>query len=525
MCASCAQITPLTGGKKDTTPPKAVKYVPEKASVNISPKTIEISFDEFIVLKDVMNQFIITPQTKEMPDIQANGKKLKVSFSEALLPNTTYKLSFGNAIADLHESNALPNFEYVFSTGPIIDSLKLRGKIEDCFDKKASSGFLVSLYDVSTNDSSIYKDKPLYITKTNTAGNFEFNYLPNKSFKIVAIQDKNKNLFYDGSEEELAFLKDPVTAGDTLAIKLKSFKEIPNKSFIKKQVVSEPGKVLAIFNKAQQNIKEVIANGLVSYSLNNGMDSLSVFHQSLSDTLIMQIVYSNAKTDTLTYNIKRSVKSKEKPLKYNIGCNCGAELAYFSNPILKLNFPAKETDIDSKKMALFEIKDSVKTKKEFKIEALNKSYTHYQILSEQKPDTKYELRIYKEAFKNTTGRTNDTTVFKYSTNSSKQYASLDLKIVVPKKETYIIQLIDDKNHIVQEQTTSFSLTSSAEKVLRFERLTAGNYSVRAIIDSNGNTKFDTGNYLLKQQPEEIFISTSPIKILAGWEIEQEWLLK
>jgi uncharacterized protein (DUF2141 family) len=525
LCASCAQITPLTGGKKDTTPPKAVKYVPEKASVNVNPKTIEITFDEYIVLKDVSNQFIITPQMKEMPEIQASGKKLKISFSETLLPNTTYKLSFGNAIVDLHESNALPSFDYVFSTGNYIDSLKLRGNIEGCFDKKASSGFLVSLYDLNTNDSVIYKEKPLYISKTNSAGNFEFNYLPNKSFKMVAIQDKNKNLFYDGSEEEIAFIQNPVLSGDTSDVKLRSFKEIPNKSFIKKQVVSEPGKVIAIYNKAQENIKEVIANDLVSYSLNRGMDSLSIFHSSGSDSLMVQIIYNQAKTDTLLFNIKRSVKSKEKPLKFNVACNCNGELAYFNNPILKFNYPVKEYDIDLKQMVLFELKDSVKTKKEFKLEAINKAFTNYKILTELKTDTKYELNVYKNAFKNSTGRTNDTTVFKYNTNSSKQYASLDLKIIVPKKDTYIIQLIDDKNFIVQEQTTSFSLASSAEKIIRFERLTAGNYTVRAVIDSNNNKKFDTGNYLLKQQPEEIFMSTSPIKILSGWEIEQEWLLK
>jgi hypothetical protein len=320
-------------------------------------------------------------------------------------------------------------------------------------------------------------------------------------------------------------MKDPVTSGDTLAIKLRSFKEIPNKSFIKKQVISEPGKVLAIYNKAQQNLKEVVTNDFVSYSLNAGMDSLSVFHQSVSDTLMMQIVYYNAKTDTLIYNIKRSLKTKGNPLKYNVGCNCSGELAYFNDPVLKLNFPAKEIDIDKKKIELFEIKDSVKIKKEFVMEAINKSYTQYKIITDQKPNTKYELVIYREAFKNTTGRTIDTTVFKYNTNSPKQYASLDLKIIVPKKETYIIQLIDDKNFIVQQQTTSFSLTSSAEKTLRFERLTAGNYSIRGIIDSNGNSKFDTGNYLSQQQPEEIFMLSNPIKILAGWEIEQEWLLK
>ena len=133
---------------------------------------------------------------------------LKIIFSDSLLPNTTYKLAFGNAITDINESNVLQNFEYIFSTGTAIDSLKLSGQVNYAFDKNAASQILVGLYNVNSKDSVVFKDKPLYICKTNDAGIFKFNYLPNSSYKIVAIKDDNKNLLYDGSEEQIAFLND-----------------------------------------------------------------------------------------------------------------------------------------------------------------------------------------------------------------------------------------------------------------------------------------------------------------------------
>ena len=182
----CAQITPLTGGKKDATPPKALTYYPKNASLNFNSKVIEIQFNEYISLKDIVNQFIITPQTKEIPDIQAFGKKLKIVFNETLLPNTTYKLAFGNAISDLNESNTIQNFEYIFSTGETIDSLKLSGKVISALDMQPVSKILIGLYERDAEDSIVYKQKPLYISKTNEAGEFKFNYLPNTFFKIVS---------------------------------------------------------------------------------------------------------------------------------------------------------------------------------------------------------------------------------------------------------------------------------------------------------------------------------------------------
>lgn len=525
LFASCAQITPLTGGKKDITPPLALKYVPDKGSVNFKAKTIEIAFDEFIVLKDLANQFIMTPQPKTPPEIQANGKKLKISFEEELLPNTTYKLAFGSCITDLHESNAVPNFEYVFSTGSVIDSLKLKGTIQNYFDKKASAGFLVCLYDANANDSVIYNNKPLYISKTSASGGFEFNYLPQNTFKLIAILDKNKNMQYDGSEEEIAFSSENINTIDTSKIILKSFKEIPSKSFIKKQSVLEPGKLVVVYNKAQNNIKDVICEELVSYNLNQHSDSLYIYHQSTKDTLLVNIEYQNNKTDSLLFKIQRPAKSKDKALKYTTTCNCNNTLDYFKKPILKFNFPVKQEDIDESKIVLYEWRDSLKTKMTFKLEAIDKTLTSYVLVMDQKTNTKYQLNLDKNAIKNISKRHSDSVVYKYQTNSAEQFASLDLKLLFPSKGAYIIQLLNDKNQIVNQQTISLSLTSSAEKTIRYNNVAAGNYHVKAIVDKNTNGVFDTGNYLLKQQAEEIYMTITPIKVLAGWEIEHEWMLK
>jgi hypothetical protein len=146
LLAACAQITPLTGGKRDTDAPRLLKADPPEASLNFSAKTIELEFNEYIILKDVANQLIITPAVKEMPDIETNGKKVIVKFNSPLEPNTTYRLAFGNSITDLRENNPFQNFEYVFSTGSTIDSLTMHGDIVRGFNNKPADNVMVSLY-------------------------------------------------------------------------------------------------------------------------------------------------------------------------------------------------------------------------------------------------------------------------------------------------------------------------------------------------------------------------------------------
>ena len=79
---------------------------------------------------------LISPPLKKKPVIRVKEKSIRVTFEDELLPNTTYTINFGNSFSDLNESNPLPDFEFVFSTGDVIDSLSVTGKVLDAFNHK-----------------------------------------------------------------------------------------------------------------------------------------------------------------------------------------------------------------------------------------------------------------------------------------------------------------------------------------------------------------------------------------------------
>lgn len=526
----CAQITPLTGGKKDVSPPIPVSYTPQNASLNFNSKTIEINFNEYITLKDVANQFIITPQCKENPEIIAQGKSLKISFSETLLPNTTYKLAFGNAICDLNESNVLQNFEYVFSTGAILDSFKLSGKIIDAVSKQPSSNILVGLYNSESADSIIYKEKPLYISRTNSIGEFRFNYLPNTAFIIIGIEDKNKNLLYDGSDEKIAFTKEKIVPADTSSkISLLLFNETPFKSFIKKSFSGEYGKALIIYNKPQSKIKNLSANGLVGYKQNSIRDSVTIYYTDINDTLKAIIDFESKKSDTLNINIPSeeafNKQIKNAGIKYILQPNFNSILPYFSSPIFGLNFPVNQNNILSDKVILIEKSDSTSRTIPFKVLKDSSWLTSIKIQADIKPETNYVLTLNKGFIYDNSYRKNDSVTFQFKTTALDDYAQLKMKLLFPKKENYIVRLFNDKDQLINERSVEFSLTSSAEKTMEYNNLVPGNYFIKVVEDANKNGLFDMGDYFLGIQPEVIFINSSPIKLLSGWEIENEWIVK
>ncbi len=529
MSVQCAQITPLTGGKKDTMPPKPILFLPENASVNFNSKTIEIQFDEYIALKDIANQFIITPQLNESPEIIVIGKKLKITFRQSLQQNTTYKLAFGNAITDINESNVLQNFEYLFSTGNILDSLSIRGKVVLFNNKKPVSQVLIGLYPNNSSDSIIYNSKPLYITKTNDLGIFKFNYLPNETFKIVAIKDINKNLVYDGSDEEIAFNKNLVNPTDTIFTTLYLFKEPSQKNFIKKSYSPEYGKAMIIFNKPQLYIKQIKANGLIKYDFNTSKDTLSLYYTNQYDTLQTYIINELGNTDTVyTKIMPKELLEKQKNnklIKYSITPSFSSFLPYFELPVFNLNVPVKSKNIDKNKILLIEKLDSLSKLIPFNIITKDDWASTFKINADFQADKNYILYFKNGALIDDSKRYNDSVSYKFKTTSEDDYATLKIKIIFPKKENYLVRLLNEKEELINEQILQLSLTSTSEKIIEYKNLIPGNYFVRVVEDANKNGLFDTGNYFLKIYPETIFINNAIIKLLPGWEIENEFKLK
>jgi len=124
----CANIVTPTGGPKDEKPPVVLNASPANNSTNFTGKTIHLTFDEFVTLNNPSNNVLISPPMNKKPTFRTSGKTLIIKFEEPLKENTTYSISFGDAIKDLHEGNLFTGYNYNFSTGDRIDSLSLKGK-------------------------------------------------------------------------------------------------------------------------------------------------------------------------------------------------------------------------------------------------------------------------------------------------------------------------------------------------------------------------------------------------------------
>ena len=127
-------MLPPEGGEKDTTPPvlRTELSTPDQQT-NFRPTEIRLVFDEWIQLKDPLKQVVISPPLKKAPLVTSEGKAVVVQFNadEPWKDSTTYTLQFGKAITDRNEGNVTPDVRYVFSTGPVIDSLSAGGVLLD----------------------------------------------------------------------------------------------------------------------------------------------------------------------------------------------------------------------------------------------------------------------------------------------------------------------------------------------------------------------------------------------------------
>lgn len=317
LLCSCAQVVMPGGGPKDVTPPRVVKYIPDSASTNFYSKSIGIFFDEYIQLKNLQNQLIISPPLAKVPVIKAKDKTVNISFDkdEMLKPNTTYVISFGDAIQDVNENNPKADFKYVFSTGDYIDSLSVSGKVQTAFDHRTQKDILVMLYkDVS--DSVIYKSLPDYFTKTNENGSFKITNLSPGKYKIIALTDKNANYKYDDSEN-IAFIDTLIDVSSNKKLLLELFDEPPRKFQLKKHVYNSYGKIDFYFNKGSDSItikpiNYVFNNSdvIVDYSQNN--DTLTYWFRNIEkDSLMLQLSNGYKIIDT----IKLKLIKKEDAIK------------------------------------------------------------------------------------------------------------------------------------------------------------------------------------------------------------------
>lgn len=512
VCIGCAKKGSITGGLKDTIAPTLKISFPENFSTNFKGNQIKLTFDEYIKLKGLEKQLIVSPPMKNEPLIIPSSvtKYLTIQIKDTLQPNTTYSFNFGQSITDNNEGNPLNQFKYVFSTGPYIDSLALGGRVKDALDREVESFVSVMLYEVNEKfkDSVVYTSPPRYITNTlDSLKTFRLENLKAGKYLLVAMKDRNNNNKFNPKTEKIGFHKQFITIPNDTVYEIELFKEVLPFKALKPSQVS--GNKIAIGYDGKQDFSK--SKPKIILKNNNQILESIVTQFPKKDSL--QVWYKPIKADSLLLNIKKesyvndfSVKIKNQK-KDTLSINAVQTGVLNMRDEFTLESSTPLVKIDKSKIS---IKDS-KTK----ITEFTPNYDDFNqklVLNFPKNTSeKYQIQLLPGALTDFFEKSNDTLTYKLETRSESDYGNLIVDLQNVKRFPIIIELTNEKGEIL-----AYDYSEKNTKV-EFNFLEPKDYILRVIYDDNKNKKWDSGNYLEKRQAEEVIYYSKVIKdVRANW---------
>lgn len=207
LTAACASIGNPDGGRFDETPPRVVASSPADGAVNVSKRKVQILFDEYIKLEKASEKVVISPPQIEPANVRADGKRVKVDFYDSLRANTTYTIDFSDAIEDNNEGNPMGQYTFSFSTGDVIDTMQVSGRVLNAADLEPIKGIMVGLYPAdSTWNDTLFRTRPfLRVSRTNGEGRFTIKGVKDGAYRVRALEDKDGDFVFSQKNERVAF--------------------------------------------------------------------------------------------------------------------------------------------------------------------------------------------------------------------------------------------------------------------------------------------------------------------------------
>ena len=514
LFASCAKRGTITGGAKDTIAPVLTASFPKNFSTNFKGKEIKLVFDEYVKLKNLNKQLIVSPPfNKPLEVLPLNASKmLTIKIKDTLLPNTTYSFNFGQSIEDNNEGNPYQQFKYVFSTGSYIDSLALSVKVKDALEKKVDNFVSVMLYEINEkfNDSTIYKESPRYVT--NTLDSLEVVKIENikaGKYLLVALKDNGNNKF-NPKLDKIGFQKHYISVPNDTIFEVELFKEVLPFKAIKPTQASK-NRLLMGYEGQTKDVKITVKNG------SEIMPSI-VTQMPKKDSL--QIWFKPIKADSLYVSVQKESYKKQFTVKIKDQKKDTLSISpeYSGNLPLREKF-ALNTSIplvkfDKSKISI-QNKDSVSVNFTTEYDDFNqKLYLDFK----RDELEKYQIQLLPGALTDFYENVNDTIKYSVATKNSSDYGNLKVILENVKKYPVIIELTDKDGKVKATEYTENN------NVVEFIALEPNKYTLRIIYDDNKNGFWDTGSFIEKRQTEEVIYFPKEIDVRSNWDVEQPFNL-
>lgn len=570
---SCANIGNPSGGPIDKTPPIFMRSNPTPNAVNVKDRKIEIFFDEIVTLKDPSTKIIVSPAQTEMPRMSALGRKVTVELVDSLLPNTTYTIDFSNSIQDNNEGNAIDNFAFAFSTGSVIDSMRVSGYVLDSRTLEPMQSVVVGLQS-NLADSAFHKEKLQRVALTNDRGQFTIRNVSPGSYHIFALKDLDRDYKFGNPTEDIAFLDSIIVpsigsreAADTVYndlneidtimratrpayfpndILLSMFNEDRKSQYLANNLRVDSTRISLTFAAASDTLPSLSIVGRNDvpdqwYTLERSQtnDTLTYWirppHLVSADTLIVATTYlrtdtaSNLSwgTDTLKFTFQRQKAKKKKKNEETDSLEQirFMELHPLANGTQEVYAPLllqTGTPIERYSREAFHLQrklqnDTIFYPAEIKSIALRDSTLSRRDLMlkvDWEPGAAYTLAVDSLAMTDIYGLQTKPLKVDFNVRKMEEYGNIVFNIPAV-RDSAIVELLDGTEKIVLRAPVK----SHRAELLN---LLPGKYYARLFIDRNGNGKYDTGNYDMHLQPEETVYYPGAINLKKNWDVEQTW---
>ncbi len=521
----CASQTTPTGGPKDEDPPILISSNPSNELKNFAGSTIELTFDEYIKLKDPKEEILITPSPGKNTKFIVKKNKLIIDPEMPWQETTTYSINFREGVQDLTEGNPAENLRLAFSTGPTIDSLSIAGSVVEMFSEKTPLKITVALYQSDT--FNIFNHTPIYFTKSNKEGKFSLQNLKDGKYYLYAFDDKNKNLKVESKTEKFGFIAKPIALAknqDSLTVNLINVDTRPPAIT---SIRHTEKTTLVRFNKFVDSLHINVQNkSQTLYTFGESKSEL-IFYNSFdsADSLKVQLFASDSVQQTVdtTFFIKYSQTKmakegfglKELSEKYNLATKEFNHQLSYNKPLSKINLDSIYIKTDS-------VNTTTLLQKNLTIDTLHHIIS-VNVVVEIKPDSLKSdkpskvfqpfLRYGKGAFISL-ALDSSKSISKNIPIAKEDETGLITAKIDTQEKNYEIQIITTDNVVVQKFRNPKEISA---KFLKPQE-----YKIRVLIDSNGNGKWDSGNFFRGIEPEKIFFYKSDegafsFPIRANWE--------
>lgn len=550
LASACARQGYPTGGPKDETPPVALGTRPANESRGFNGKEFYIQFDEYVVLKNATENVLVSPPMKEKPEFTTKGKGVLVKLKDTLQANTTYLFQFKEAIADFTEGNLLPSYEYVFSTGEAMDTLMLDGQVVDARNGKAwKESVTVMAYKVESgerrteNDTMATTVQPDYVTRCDKEGKFAFHYIPEGRYRLVALEDKNRNLRVDAT--------DPVAWDTTLVASHPQARHLPasdstqdnlpavnaikqsnnqaitlrlsapenRQQRILKSEFAEAGRITIVSQLPMQNPRIEDERAQWQWRLNEKRDTLTAWCFDAKRDSARLVISDTGLQDTLKlrYTASRKggrrmagAKEEKAPLMKAL---CDGNKAYYDDLRLAFTNPIVEV-ADSATAEVMLLKDSTVSRCAVVLDS--NGIVARIMANDIKSGEQYRVRLAGGLFTDLYGNRSDSLVF---TMTPKDYGTLSIDIDNRMGAPLVVEVLDSKDTVVASQV----LARSGK--LRFLHLSSGDYRLRAVVDADSNGRWTPGDYRRQCQPEQSILFEKTLSLREKWEMEERWTVE